>query len=81
MAEVGTGSLYQRFVGPLLSRDDGADAEQLSQLTLQALAQASLRRNWPLVSSSLAGLGLSCNARICAWSKRSSAAASSTPWV
>ena len=57
MAEVGTGSLYQRFVGPLLSRDDGADAEQLSQLTLQALGQASLRRNWPLVSSSLAGLG------------------------
>ena len=57
MAEVGTGSLYQRFVGPLLRRDDGADAEQLSQLTLQALGQASLRRNWPLVSSSLAGLG------------------------
>jgi dihydroorotate dehydrogenase len=57
MAELGTGALYQRFVGPLLSRDEGADAEQLSQLTLQALGQASLRRNWPLVSGSLAGLG------------------------
>jgi dihydroorotate dehydrogenase len=57
MAETGTGALYQRFVGPLLSRDEGADAEQLSQLTLQALGQASLRRNWPLVSGSLAGLG------------------------
>ena len=56
MADVATGALYQRFVGPLLSRDDGADAEQLSQLTLQALGQASLRRHWPLVSGSLAGL-------------------------
>jgi dihydroorotate dehydrogenase len=56
MAEAGTGALYRRFVGPLLSRDDGADAEQLSQLTLSALGQASLRRHWPLVSGSLAGL-------------------------
>jgi dihydroorotate dehydrogenase len=57
MAEAGTGALYRRFVGPLLSRDDGADAEQLSQLTLSALGQACLRRQWPLVSGSLAGLG------------------------
>jgi len=57
MAEIGTGALYRRFVGPLLSRDEGADAEQLSQLTLQALGQASLRRHWPFVNSSLAGLG------------------------
>jgi dihydroorotate dehydrogenase len=56
MAEASTGALYRRFVGPLLSRDDGADAEQLSQLTLAALGQASLRRHWPLVSGSLAGL-------------------------
>ncbi|MBM5807498.1 MAG: quinone-dependent dihydroorotate dehydrogenase [Cyanobacteria bacterium M_surface_10_m2_179] len=63
MAEIGTGALYQRFVGPLLSRDEGADAEQLSQLTLQALGQASLRRNWPLVNSSLAGLGAELEVR------------------
>ena len=55
-AAVSSGSLYRRFVGPLLSRDDGADAEQLSRLTLAALAQASLRRDWPLVAGSLAGL-------------------------
>ena len=41
-----TGALYQRLLGPLLSRDEGADAEQLSQLTLSALGQASLRRTW-----------------------------------
>jgi dihydroorotate dehydrogenase len=52
-----SGALYNRWVGPLLSRDDGADAEQLSVLTLAALGQASLRRRWPLVSGSLAGLG------------------------
>ncbi|MCP9798729.1 quinone-dependent dihydroorotate dehydrogenase [Cyanobium sp. Lug-B] len=54
---VGTGALYARFVGPLLRRDDGADAEQLSRMTLLALGQAALRRNWPLVSGSLEGLG------------------------
>lgn len=52
-----TGPLYERLVGPLLSRDEGADAEQLSQLTLTALGQASLRRTWPVVSGVLAGLG------------------------
>ena len=56
MADVGSGGLYRRLVGPLLSRDEGADAEQLSQLTLQALAQVSLRRHWPLVNTTLAGL-------------------------
>ncbi len=56
-AGTSTGALYSRWVGPLLARDEGADAEQLSALTLAALAQASLRRNWPLVAGSLAGLG------------------------
>ncbi|WP_216920075.1 quinone-dependent dihydroorotate dehydrogenase [Synechococcus sp. CCAP 1479/9] len=55
--QVGTGALYARFVEPLLRRDDGADAEQLSRLTLLALGQAALRRRWPLVSGSLEGLG------------------------
>ncbi len=53
----GTGPLYERLVGPLLSRDEGADAEQLSQISLAALGQACLRREWPLVSGVLAGLG------------------------
>jgi dihydroorotate dehydrogenase len=52
-----TAALYQRFVGPLLRQDEGADAEQLSQLTLAALQQAALRRHWPLVQGALAGLG------------------------
>ncbi len=56
-SEAGTGRLYRRFVGPLLQRDDGADAEQLSRLTLTALGQAALRRRWPLVGDALRGLG------------------------
>jgi dihydroorotate dehydrogenase len=51
-----TAGLYSRFVGPLLSRDEGADAEQLSQLTLAALGLAAQRRRWPLVSTTLEGL-------------------------
>ncbi|MCS5693704.1 quinone-dependent dihydroorotate dehydrogenase [Cyanobium sp. FGCU-6] len=53
----GTEALYRRFVGPLLSRDDGADAERLSRLTLSTLGQVALRRNWPLVRGTLEGLG------------------------
>ncbi|MFM7085454.1 MAG: quinone-dependent dihydroorotate dehydrogenase [Cyanobium sp.] len=52
-----TAALYQRFVAPLLQQDEGADAEQLSQLTLGTLAQVSLRRHWPLLRDSLAALG------------------------
>ncbi|MCS5697728.1 quinone-dependent dihydroorotate dehydrogenase [Cyanobium sp. FGCU-52] len=52
----GTEALYRRFVGPLLTRDDGADAEQLSRLTLTTLGQVALRRNWPLVRGTLEGL-------------------------
>jgi len=56
-ASGGTEALYRRFVGPLLTRDDGADAEQLSRITLTTLAQVALRRNWPLVRGTLEGLG------------------------
>jgi len=52
-----TGSLYKRWVTPLLEQDEGADAEQLSRLTLTALGMAVAGRHWPLVSGSLAGLG------------------------
>ncbi|MEB3171204.1 MAG: quinone-dependent dihydroorotate dehydrogenase [Synechococcaceae cyanobacterium] len=48
--------LYRRFLGPLLERDDGADAETLSRLALTSLGQASLRRRWPLVSGALAAM-------------------------
>ncbi|MEB3182801.1 MAG: quinone-dependent dihydroorotate dehydrogenase [Cyanobacteriota bacterium] len=52
-----TGALYRRFVGPLLRSDAGADAEQLSRITLGLLAEASLRRDWPGLRETLDALG------------------------
>ena len=40
----GRGTLYRRFIGPLLDQDEGTDAEQLSQVSLAALGQAALRQ-------------------------------------
>lgn len=80
MAEAGTGALYRRFVGPLLSRDDGADAEQLSQVSLQLLGQASLRRHWPLLNTTLAGLGVELQRRDLRLSRPCSAAVSTIRW-
>ena len=51
-----SGAFYQRWLGPVLANDEGLDAEQLSQTALTALGQASLRRQWPLVSTVLEGL-------------------------
>ena len=51
-----SGAFYQRWLGPVLANDEGLDAEQLSRTALTALAQASLRRRWPGVSSVLDGL-------------------------
>jgi len=50
------GGFYRRMVEPLLRTDEGVDAEQLSRLTLMGLSQVALRRDWPLVQGSLAGL-------------------------
>jgi len=38
---------YQRFIGPMLARDDGLDPELMSQLSLRALAWAARGRRWP----------------------------------
>ena len=51
------GALYGRLFGPLLRQDEGIDAEQLSQLSLTALGQASLRRHWPLLQGGLEAIG------------------------
>ena len=51
-----SGAFYGRWLGPVLARDEGVDAEQMSRLALTALGQASLRRRWPGVSSVLEGV-------------------------
>ncbi len=45
--------LYGLLLGPLLSQDDGIDAETLSNLALNSLKLASLKRNVPIFSNLL----------------------------
>ena len=58
-----TGSFYRHWLGPVLARDEGLDAEQLSRSALLALGQASLRRQWPGVSTVLQGVAGELNRR------------------
>jgi dihydroorotate dehydrogenase len=58
-----SGAFYRRWLTPMLARDEGMDAEQLSRMALAALAQASLRRRWPGVSTVLAGLAMDLQRR------------------
>ncbi|MFL0745137.1 MAG: quinone-dependent dihydroorotate dehydrogenase [Prochlorococcus sp.] len=51
-----TGGAYRRWLGPVLAKDQGLDPEQLVQAALSALGQASVCRNWPVVSGVLAAL-------------------------
>ena len=51
-----TAGFYRRWLGPVLAKDEGVDAEQLSRAALQALGQCSLRRQWPGVSGVLNGV-------------------------
>ncbi|WP_115016081.1 quinone-dependent dihydroorotate dehydrogenase [Synechococcus sp. UW140] len=55
-APMSAGGFYQRWLGPVLANDEGLDAEQLSRTALTALGQASLRRNWPGISTLLDGV-------------------------
>ncbi|MCP4513872.1 MAG: dihydroorotate dehydrogenase (quinone), partial [Delftia sp.] len=51
-----TAGFYRRWLGPVLAKDEGVDAEQLSRAALQALGQLSLRRQWPGLSGVLDGV-------------------------
>ena len=49
-------SLYKQFLSPILSSDDGVDAEQLTNAVLGTLGQASIFRDWPGISNALTQL-------------------------
>ena len=53
-----TGRIYQYFFDPILAKDDGIDAEDLTQLALTILNQASMHRNWPVFKWGLEKLAL-----------------------
>ena len=62
-----SGAFYERWLGPVLARDEGVDAEQMSQLALTALGQASLRRRWPGVATVLDGVAADLQRREGGW--------------
>ena len=41
------GKVYKQLLDPLLAKDDGIDAEQLTHCVLNILGQISLHRTWP----------------------------------
>jgi dihydroorotate dehydrogenase len=47
----------------LLRTDEGADAEQLSRISLGILGETALRRDWPVVRDALQGLALELQRR------------------
>ncbi len=47
------GKFYKHFIGPILAKDDGIDAEQLTQLALMILEKTSIYRNWPGIADLL----------------------------
>ena len=54
------GNLYQYFFNSILTKDEGLDAENLTQLALGTLGQASLYRKWPGIKWLLANLAMDC---------------------
>ena len=59
------GKVYKQFLGPVLAKDDGLDAEQLTHTALTALGQISLHRTWPGIKSLLANTALDLQLEDC----------------
>ena len=59
------GKVYKQFLGPVLAKDDGLDAEQLTHAALTALGQVSLHRTWPGIKSLLANTALDLQLEDC----------------
>ena len=46
-------NLYKNLITPVLKKDDGIDAEFLTNFSLRLLSLSSRKRNWPFISSIL----------------------------
>ncbi len=49
-------SLYNQLFRPILAKDEGVDAEQLTNIALNSLGKASIYRQWPGISPALGHL-------------------------
>ena len=59
-------NIYKNLVTPILKKDDGIDAEYLTNLSLSLLTFSSKNRNWPLISRIIKSL----NQEFCVVDKR-----------
>ena len=59
-------NIYENLVTPILKKDDGIDAEYLTNLSLSLLTFSSKNRNWPLISRIIKSL----NQEFCVVDKR-----------
>ncbi len=59
-------NIYENLVTPILKKDDGIDAEFLTNLSLSLLTFSSNNRNWPLISRIIKSL----NQEFCVVDKR-----------
>ena len=59
-------NIYENLVTPILKKDDGIDAEYLTNLSLSLLTFSSKNRNWPLISRVIKSL----NQEFCVVDKR-----------
>lgn len=59
-------NIYKSLVTPILKKDDGIDAEYLTNLSLSLLSFSSNNRNWPLISRIIKNL----NQEFCVVDKR-----------
>jgi len=53
-------SIYKSLINPILKKDKGIDAENLTNFSLSLLAFSSRKRNWPIISSILQNLNEEC---------------------
>ena len=59
-------NIYENLVNPILKKDEGIDAEYLTNLSLSLLTFSSKNRNWPLISRIIKSL----NQEFCVVDKR-----------
>ncbi len=48
--------IYNKIFKPLVSQDEGLDAEKIFNFSIKSLSQLSIRREWPLIKSGLLSL-------------------------
>ena len=60
-----TQRIFNQLFAPILAKDEGFDAEQLTQILLTALGQASMHRKWPGIKPLLTSMSMELQRHDC----------------